>query len=185
MVLVDEDGHAVGVADKAVVHDPDTPLHLAFSCYVFDAGGATAAHPAGPAQADLAGRVDQLVLRAPGARRADRRGGAPADPGGAGYAPGRRTLVLPGFRYRAQMPDGTTENELCPVFVATTSDEVRSDPAEVAAHRWVPWAEFRPAVVEGSLEVSPWCVEQLLALPADPWTDPPVPGDLPPAALPG
>ena len=76
---------------------------------------------------------------------------------------------LPAFRYRAVMADGTVENEMCPVFVATTADAVRPDADEVDDFAWVPWPEFRTSVLSGERDVSPWCVEQLQALPEDPW----------------
>jgi isopentenyl-diphosphate delta-isomerase len=183
VVLLDEAGHAVGVADKATVHHRETPLHLAFSCYVRDASGAVlvtrralhkrtwpgawtnsvCGHP-GPGE-DLADAVRRRATQELGLRLHDVR------------------LVLPAFRYRAVMPDGVVENEMCPVFAATTTDEVAADADEVDASEWVDWAVFRKGVLDGSRDVSPWCVEQVRALPADPWGDAPALGSLPPAAL--
>ena len=39
VVLVDEYGKEIGTAAKASVHHEATPLHLAFSCYLFDGDG--------------------------------------------------------------------------------------------------------------------------------------------------
>ena len=182
VVLLDEQGRAVGTADKRSVHHADTPLHLAFSCYLFDEHGSVlvtqraldkktfpgvwtngcCGHPApGEPLADAVRRRvhQELGLRIEGLR-----------------------LLLPRFRYRAVL-DGTVENEMCPVFVATTSDEVRLDPAEVAETRWEPWAEFRLGVLDGSRTVSQWCREQVAELPADPLAAPAASEeDLPPAA---
>ena len=183
VVLLDAAGHAVGTADKATVHGPDTPLHLAFSCYVFDAEhrllvtrrahhkvtwpgvwtNSCCGHPA-PGE-ELAGAVRRRTEQELGIGLADLR------------------LVVPGFGYRVAQADGTVENELCPVFVATTTDPVRPDPAEVAEHRWEPWAAFRDGVVDGSRDVSPWCELQVRALPSAPYDAAPAdPALLPPAA---
>ena len=170
VVLLDEEGRAVGTADKRTVHHADTPLHLAFSCYLFDADGSIlitrralhkatwpgvwtnscCGHPAPgePLEDAVRRRVEQeLGVRVEGVR-----------------------LLLPRFRYRAVMDDGVVEHEMCPVFVATTGDEVRPDPAEVEQVRWEPWDAFRAAVLDGSREISPWCREQVAELPADPLT---------------
>jgi len=169
VVLLDDAGHAIGAADKAGVHGPDTPLHLAFSCYVFDAErrllltqrawhkvtwpgvwtNSCCGHPA----------PGEPFVEAVRRRTGQELGLELAD----------LTLVLPEFRYRVRMADGTVENELCPVFVATTTGPVRPDPDEVADHRWEPWAAFRAGVLDGSLDVSPWCVLQMRELPPAPY----------------
>jgi isopentenyl-diphosphate delta-isomerase len=170
VVLLDEDGRAVGVAPKATVHTVDTPLHLAFSCYVFDRRGnvlltrraghkptwpgvwtnSFCGHPA-PGE-DLADAVTRRAAQELGVTVDDVR------------------LLLPGFRYRAVMANGVVENEMCPVFAAVTEDVARPDPEEVDGHEWVDWQDFRASVLDGTRDVSPWCVEQVAALPPDPAT---------------
>ena len=185
VVLLDEAGRAVGTTPKAGVHHAATPLHLAFSCYLFDGHGrllltrralhkptwpgawtnSVCGHPApGEPPADAVRRRvgDEVGVRAEGVR-----------------------LLLPAFRYRAVMANGVVENEMCPVYVATTDDPPRPDPDEVADVAWTDWAAFRARVLDGSREVSPWCRDQVAALPADPLGAPARPDtELPPAARP-
>ena len=188
VVLLDEAGRATGSADKAGVHHERTPLHLAFSCYVFDADGrllltqraldkptfpgvwtnSCCGHPA-PGEA-LAAAVLRRTEQELGLALEDLR------------------LVLPAFRYEATMPNGVRENELCPVFVARASGQPAPDPAEVAEARWVDWPGFRDDVLAGRRDVSVWCAAQVAALAdvevADGEFREGSPEDLPPAARP-
>ena len=185
VVLLDEAGRATGVADKLGVHHADTPLHLAFSCYVFDAHGRVLVTQRALHKTTFPGVWTNSCCGHP----------APGEPiletvrrrvgQELGIGLDELRLVLPAFRYRAVMADGVMENEMCPVFVATTSDEVHAEPDEVEAHEWVDWTQFRASVLDGSREVSRWCVLQVEALPADPLAAPEASADaLPPAARP-
>jgi len=183
VVLLDEDGRATGTAEKAGVHHADTPLHLAFSCYLFNDAGqvlvtqraltkrtfpgvwttSCCGHPA--ASETLEDAVRRRVAQELGTELAG------------------LTLLLPRFRYRAEH-DGVVENEMCPVFVATVSGPLQPDAAEVGDVSWEPWTDFRAGVLDGSREVSTWCREQVTQLPEDPLTAPAASrNDLPRAAL--
>jgi len=187
VVLLDEGGNAIGAADKAEVHGTDTPLHLAFSVYVFGADGRFLLTQRALAKPTFGGVWTNSCCGHP----------APGEPVDAavlrrteqelGLDLAGLTLVLPAFRYRAVVEDGpyagTVENEMCPVYVATAAGDPRPDPTEVEAWEWVAWPQFRDDVLTGRREVSRWCREQVVALPEDPRsaaaaTD----AELPPAA---
>ncbi|MFG1709335.1 isopentenyl-diphosphate Delta-isomerase [Nonomuraea sp. M3C6] len=186
VVLVDGAGHAIGTAPKTSVHGHETPLHLAFSSYVFDHEGrvlltrradhkvtwpgvwtnSCCGHPLPgepPERAVLRRLSYELGLRA-----------EPAD------------LLLPTFAYRAVMPNGIVEHELCPVYRVTVDAPVAPNPEEVGEVLWMPWKEFAEGVQNGLLAISPWCREQvplLKELGSDPLTwHPASAADLPPAA---
>lgn len=182
VVLLDEAGRAIGQADKRSVHHADTPLHLAFSCYLFDGRGQVLVTRRALHKQTFAGVWTNACCGHPG-------------PGeGIAEAVRRRVrqelgtdvvelrLLLPGFRYRAEL-DGVVENEMCPVFAATVTEPVAPDADEVADAVWEPWEDFRAGVLDGSREVSQWCREQVALLPADPLAAPTASyDDLPPAA---
>jgi isopentenyl-diphosphate delta-isomerase len=168
VVLLDEDGNAIGTALKSEVHGTDTPLHLAFSVYVFDDDGRFL--------------LTQRALDKPtfGGVWTNSCCGHPAPDEPIADAVVRRTeqelglklravkLVLPKFRYRAVGDNGIVESEMCPVFVATTSGDPNPDPTEVEAWQWVDWTPFRDDVLSGRREISQWCREQVAALPDRP-----------------
>lgn len=165
VVLLDDDGRTIGSAPKAQVHHTCTPLHLAFSCYLFDDAGrvlltrravhkrtfpgiwtnACCGHPA-PGES-LPDAVTRRVRQELGVGVADLR------------------CVLPDFRYRAVAADGVVENEVCPVFCGTALGPVQADPDEVADHVWAPWQHMR-AAAEIGWAISPWAAEQVPLLDA-------------------
>ena len=155
VVLVDDDGGPIGVADKSTVHGVSTPRHLAFSCYGFDIQGrllvtqrargkqtfplvwtnTCCGHPA-PGE-DLA---------AAAARRLKFELGLEAE---------QMRMVLPDFSYRAS--DGRIEeNEFCPVLVCRISGEPFPRSDEVEATAWWSWAQFMAAAADPGSGLSPW-----------------------------
>lgn len=163
VVLLDATGQAVGTAPKGSVHHADTPLHLAFSAYLFREGGDLLVTQRARDKATFPGVWSNSACGhpEPGERLSDavvRRVSQEL-----GLTVTLLRLVLPRFAYRAEM-DGVVENELCPVYVGVVAGEPSPDVAEVGGLEWVPWAEFALAVSEGRREVSQWCQEQVAAL---------------------
>ncbi|HWD78504.1 MAG TPA: isopentenyl-diphosphate Delta-isomerase [Kribbella sp.] len=178
VVLVDDGGRAIGTEAKAAVHHAATPLHLAFSSYVVDAAGRVLLTQRAFGKPTWPGVWTNSCCGHP----------LPGEP--VEHAVRRRLvdelgivvdsvdLVLPEFRYRAEMPTGMVENELCPVYRAWWTGNPTPNPSEVADYRWATWAEARTLP-----DLSPWCLLQLEELPAEP-VDWPVadPARLPAAA---
>jgi isopentenyl-diphosphate delta-isomerase len=192
VVLVDEAGYASGTADKVAVHHDHTPLHLAFSCYLFNQAGQFLLTRRAESKRTFPGVWTNTCCGhpLPGEPIADSVLRRLRDE--LGISAAKLTLVLPRFRYQARMANGVLENEICPVYAAYAADSMEQsapdpDPAEVAETRWVDWDEFGAAVRAGRQPVSPWCAMQLAGLAAlgpRPLDWPPADAaDLPPAAL--
>jgi isopentenyl-diphosphate delta-isomerase len=182
VILLDESGNAAGRQDKSSVHTSSTPLHLAFSCYVFNSAGDFLASRRALGKLTWPGIWTNSVCGHPaeGEKMTDavrRRASFEL-----GLALGEVRLVLPAFRYRAEL-DGVVENEMCPVFYAEAAGEPAPNPEEVASTRWLTWADFQAeALAEGSV-FSPWCRLQIRELASLG----PIPGEWPagdPAAMP-
>ncbi len=161
VVLLDEDGRPSGTARKDEVHTLDTPLHLAFSCWVFDGDGRTLLTRRSPAKLTWPGVWTNSFCGhpEPGEDLADavhRRGW---DELGARLADVRPALPL--FRYRAVSASGIVENEVCPVYTAHLDSTLAPHPDEVADLRWTTLGDLRERVAAEPGPFSPWMLDQL------------------------
>jgi len=186
VVLLDEQGRAIGTVAKAEVHTAATPLHLAFSCYVFDADERLLVTQRAVTKMTFPGVWTNTVCGHPGPSESIESAVRRRVRQEIGLEIGDLRLVLPEFRYTATM-NGIRENEMCPVMVATPAGDVTLDPTEVESVEWLPWADFSREVLDGTRDVSVWCraqVEALVALGPGPssWATAD-PARLPPAAL--
>jgi len=162
IVLVDTVGKPIGFAPKLASHHKDTPLHLAFSCYVFDKRGrllvtqrahskkvwpgvwtnSCCGHPA-PGEA-VEAAVHRRVSYELGISLTD------------------VVCILPDYTYKTPLFHGVREHEFCPVFIARTQEEPHPNPAEVAACKWLSWKAFQEAAQRDvGNEWSWWCKDQL------------------------
>lgn len=137
VVLVDENDNILGTAPKATIHTDQTPLHRAFSCFIFNSEG-------------------ELLLQQRALHKVTWPGvwansccGHPAPDESYEQAVKRRVkqeldldiepiLMLPNYRYKAEF-QGVVENEICPVFVAKTNKQPRPNPNEINALDWQDW----------------------------------------------
>ena len=163
VVLLDADERPAGTADKATVHTTDTPLHLAFSCHVFNSNGEVLITRRALSKKTWPGVWTNSACGHPGPdesmedairRRAEHELGLTLD---------SISIALPDFRYRAVDASGIVENEICPVFIATTSMDPSPAQSEVCEWKWVAPEAVRSSVEQTPFAFSPWLVEQMAA----------------------
>ncbi|MDB5186456.1 MAG: idi [Candidatus Saccharibacteria bacterium] len=169
IVLVNDAGQPIGTADKLEAHHADTPLHLAFSCYVFNQDGKILVTQRAITKKVWPGVWTNSVCGHPGPgedivsaiqRRLHEELGMTAE---------AYQVVLPTYRYKTPPFNGIIENEICPVYVARATSEPKANPAEVEAHNWEDWHDFvASAARDASNAYSWWCKDQLKQLKEQP-----------------
>ncbi|RRJ85568.1 isopentenyl-diphosphate Delta-isomerase [Gulosibacter macacae] len=161
VVLVDHTGAPIGTRLKSDVHDENTPLHLASSCYLFDEHGRVLVTRRALTKKTWPGVWTNSFCGHPGPdesfneaimRRADQELGV--------------EIVairgeIPTFSYRAVDASGIVENEICPVFTAHTTGVLAPVPEEVCDWQWVTPGTLVEAVTAAPYAFSPWMREQL------------------------
>lgn len=162
VILLSETGRPIGTADRISVHRTDTPLHLAFSSYIFNASGQVLVTRRSLAKRTWPGVWSNSCC------------GHPQPCENIADAVRRRIQEELGltvedvitakndFRYTAADPSGILENEVCPVFMTlTTSDRIRPDASEVCDWAWLGWETLVGIASKAPKLLSPWAVLQI------------------------
>lgn len=168
VVLVDKQDKDLGLAEKATVHTAETPLHRAFSLFLFNNHGELLLQQRAHNKKTWPGIWSNSVCghpqrdesyKAAAQRRLKFELGldVPAE---------KILMMLPDYLYRYEHL-GVVEHEFCPVFVIFADVEPNPNPVEVAKTRWISWQQFL-ADIEKENEYSEWCVEEAQLLQALP-----------------
>ncbi|MCX6793514.1 MAG: isopentenyl-diphosphate Delta-isomerase [Candidatus Gottesmanbacteria bacterium] len=161
VVLVDEYNNEIGTAPKDTVHSDHTPLHRAFSLFIFNSKNkllvtrraatkktfpdvwtnTVCGHPAsGEDAADAAKRrlKDELGI----------------------ISHDIKVQEVSPYQYRFADKNGIVENEICPILVAFHDGDPIPNLQEVGKWKWMPWREFLAEIQNIPGKYSPWCVEE-------------------------
>jgi isopentenyl-diphosphate delta-isomerase len=159
VVLVDKNNNAIGTALKSEVHTADTPLHRAFSLFLFNSKGELLLQ-----QRSHAKKTWPLVW-------SNSCCGHPMPDEDEIAAVKRRTQyelgitldkvhkIIPNYLYRYEHK-GVVEHEFCPVFVAFTHVVPQPNPLEVESIQWQKWEDFLEEIKINEKGYSEWCVEE-------------------------
>lgn len=162
VVLVDAHNRALGTALKSQIHTDHTPMHRAFSTFIFNSKGELLLNQRALTKITWPGVWSNSCC------------GHPAPGESFNHAVKRRvkqelglTLkkihkIIPNYTYRTEK-DGIVEHEFCPVFVSFSDEKPVLNPAEVEAVRWVNWKNFVQEIKNPN-DYSAWCVEETLLL---------------------
>lgn len=164
VILLAEDGRPTGTAPKQTVHTSHTPLHRAFSCYVFNDQGQVLLTRRALTKQTWPGVWTNSVCGHPAPGESDAEAIERRMQQELGGQVSSISPALPDFRYRATDSSGVVENEICPVHTALSSGPLTPNPAEVEEVAWVDPAALVAAVKSMPAIFSPWLQLQVPAL---------------------
>lgn len=169
VVLLDQFGTPIGSHEKRAVHTAHTPLHLAFSCYLFNDRGELLVTRRALTKQTWPGVWTNSFCGHPGPEETfeaaiERRAAAEL-----GTTIGQIRCELPGFSYRAVDASGIVENEICPVYTATVTSSLDPSSSEVSEWEWIHPELLDRAVTSTPFAFSPWMREQLIQLQPTGW----------------
>lgn len=159
IVLVDKKNNVLGTAPKLEAHNKNTPLHRAFSLFLFNFKGELLLQQRSKKKKTWPGVwsnscCGHLILNEENINAVKRRTYFEL-----GIKLKKIYEILPDFSYTAEM-NGIVENEICPVFVSFTDKKPIINKYEVENIRWISWQDFLNEIKQKLGNYSIWSEEE-------------------------
>lgn len=164
IVLVDEQGNEVRIAPKLSSHHANTPLHKAFSCYIFDNKGNFLVTRRSLSKKVWPGVWTNSVCGHPGPGESNESTIARRAKDELGMTVRDIEILLPNYRYSTPPFNGIVENEICPVYGARLDTMSTYNPEEVESLVWLSWNNYVKDVGVNLDKYSYWAKDQLKQL---------------------
>lgn len=165
VVLVDENNNPLGTAEKDFVHTKDTPLHRAFSLFLFNSKKQLLLTKRAGTKKTFPGVWTNTVCghMAPGETTVDAAKRRLRDELG---VEGVEIKEVAPYRYRFADANGIVENEICPVLVGFFDGDLKPSSAEIDEWKWMDWNTFLEEIKTNPSPYSPWSKEEAVILDA-------------------
>ena len=158
VILLDEHDKPSGILEKYAAHTLSTPLHLAFSCWLFEDSGQLLATRRSLSKVAWPGVWTNSVCGHPQQGETFEQAITRRCRFELGVEIADITPIATDFRYRAVAPNGIVENEVCPVYAARVTSDVQANNDEVMEHQWCDLADTLQALTLTPWAFSPWMV---------------------------
>lgn len=163
VVLVDEDDNPIGTAPKDTVHTQNTPLHRAFSLFLFDSQNRLLLTKRSQKKKTFPGvwtntvcghvSPDETPVTAAIRRLKEELG-----------ITGVTVRLVAPYRYMFIDAGGMMENEICPILVGYYDGDPVLNPSETDEWKRIDWHVFLNEIKTNPGKYSPWSEEEALIL---------------------
>ncbi|MFV5712059.1 isopentenyl-diphosphate Delta-isomerase [Escherichia coli] len=160
VLLLNEKGEFIGTEEKYDVHTTHTPLHLAFSCWLFNSEGQVLTTRRSLGKKAWPGVWTNSVCGHPQLNESFEQAITRRCHFEVGAEITDITPVYPEFRYCATDTSGIMENEICPVYAAKLTNTITPNPDEVMDCYWVSLDALYQTLITSPRVFSPWMVLQ-------------------------
>jgi isopentenyl-diphosphate Delta-isomerase len=159
VVLVDKENNILGTAPKPTIHSMNTPLHRAFSLFIFNSKGYLLLQQRSKNKRTWPSIWSNSCCGHPMLKETNIDAAKRRAKFELGIDIKKAYEILPNFSYKAEL-NGIVENEICPVIIAFTENKPIINKNEVENIRWIKWNDFLNEINLKPNFYSAWCEQE-------------------------